>query len=212
MTSSHEKVLYKMWQMSFIRYHPPFVTAPVPLAYIVIWYNSMYYVYRSIQMHSYDGHHSVLISTVSKSADMFLISCPIQRISGQGYFDYLLMFSEQVARPAVSKIIYIFHLHIRGFINSGVPNVVPLVYMYSDIVIPGISLVSCYGINILFNIMYYLKPRNKKYKYISVWIYCSPGYLFSHIISKFIITMTILSLYIHITETILQRGCSYYQL
>ena len=71
------------------------------------------------------------------------------------------MYVEQVARNLIFKTKTISNLHLRAFINFNVQNVSSLIDMYNDLFILRVVLVSCYGINTLFNLTQYLKIRNK---------------------------------------------------
>ena len=64
------------------------------------------------------------------------------------------MYVERVTKDAITKMQAICHLYLRVFINLNVLNVGFLIYMYIDRVIPRVVLVSCQGLNTLFNITY----------------------------------------------------------
>ena len=104
--------------MSFIRYQSPFTTNNCNGIY-----NIMYCVYSNILMYSSSENYSGLISSVSESADVFLILCHGHRLAGPGCSDWILMYVELVAKYAVTKMQTISHINICGFINSNVLNV-----------------------------------------------------------------------------------------
>ena len=79
-------------------------------------------------MYSSSENHSGLISSVSESADVFLILCHGHRIAGPGCSDWILMYVERVSKYVVNKIQNISHINIRGFINSNVLNVGSLIH------------------------------------------------------------------------------------
>ena len=79
-------------------------------------------------MYISSGNHSGIISSVSESADVFLILCHGHRISGLGCSDWIFMYVDRVSKYAVTKIQTISHINIRGFINSNVLNVGYLIH------------------------------------------------------------------------------------
>ena len=158
----------------------------------------MYCVYRNIRTYSYSEHHSGLVIIVSASADVFWILSPGHRLASPGFSHWLLMYVEQGARHDIATIIFNDHLHLLGFINLNIHNACSLIDPHNARVIPGTVWFSRYGITALINPSNHLKIRTRKFKSIVVWIFCHPDYLVSHIISKLVIIITCLSLYVHV--------------
>ena len=72
------------------------------------------------------------------------------------------MYIERVAKDAITTTIFIFHLHLCGFINKNFLYSGSYIYTYNGIVISRIVRVRYNGINNLFNFMNYFKLRTRK--------------------------------------------------
>ena len=137
----------------------------IPNNMLLKWYNSIYYVYRSIWTYSYSKHHPIILIIVSESTDIFWILCPVRRLAVPVYCDWLLMYLEGAKKMLLlrcsSSAIY-----ICAFFYSNVLNIGSLIYLYNDLNILRISCRSGNGIHILLNIMSYLSLMSKKSKYV----------------------------------------------
>ena len=113
----------------------------------------MYYDSRNIWTYSSYENNLGLINSVSESAEVFWILCPGHSLSGQGYYDGILMYVDKSAKYGIDKIQTTSHLHLYDSINSNINNFGSLIDMYNDWFIPRILRFYCYKMSTTFIIM-----------------------------------------------------------
>ena len=80
---------------------------------------------------------------------------PGLRLSGPGYFCWVLIYAEQSAKCFIAEMQNISHLRLLDFINSNFLNIGSLIDPHNYLVKPWIFRFIHYGVNNLFILMYY---------------------------------------------------------